>query len=70
MAHIKFDYSKLTPFVAENELDEINGKSTGQLNCSTKEKVLGAIISDGLTFLKITTKKNLLVFKKQLKNSI
>lgn len=23
MAHIKFDYSKLTPFVAENELDEI-----------------------------------------------
>ena len=34
---------------------------------TTKEKVLGAIISDGLTFLKITTKKNLLVFKKQLK---
>lgn len=29
MAHIKFDYSKLTPFVAENELDEIQWQIDG-----------------------------------------
>lgn len=29
MAHIKFDYSKLTPFVAENELDEIQWQING-----------------------------------------
>jgi len=29
MAHIKFDYSKLTPFVNDNELDEIQWQVTG-----------------------------------------
>ena len=29
MAHIKFDYSKLTPFVADNELDEIQWQIDG-----------------------------------------
>ncbi|MDN6094868.1 MAG: glucose-6-phosphate isomerase [Lactococcus lactis] len=29
MAHIKFDYSKLTPFVAENELEEIQWQIDG-----------------------------------------
>ena len=29
MAHIKFDYSKLTPFVAENELYEIQWQIDG-----------------------------------------
>ncbi|WP_312682776.1 glucose-6-phosphate isomerase [Lactococcus taiwanensis] len=29
MAHIKFDYSKLTPFVADNELDEIQWQIEG-----------------------------------------
>lgn len=68
MTHIKFDYSKALRFFEERELDYLEPAVKQLMIHYIMVQVLVMMHLVGLTYQQITTKKNLLVSKKQQKN--
>ncbi len=69
MAHIHFDYSKVAPFVNEHELGYMQSQISMADKVFVRVQVQEATSVVGSTYLRIMTKKNLRVSKKQLKKS-
>ena len=69
MAHIHFDYSKVAPFVNEHELGYMQSQVTAADKLLREGTGAVAISEDGSTYLRTTTKKNLLVSKPLLRKS-